>query len=143
MIKKEFNIKAICKKITKKSFLYKYIEQEIMKKVDANLTKYDQVIEQEITKIDANLTKYDQVVEHVFRGLTQAERSNSTNFERLHMRHGVLRSTSNLSLEDKFDANQFFQYRDKAEVALCPASIWGGGIIWNLVQLMLIRFVIF
>jgi hypothetical protein len=97
------------KKIVKESFIYKHIEQEI------------------ITKLDLRLKEYDQVVEHVFRGLGEEERSNSTYFERLHTRHGVLRSTSKMSPQDKFDANQFFQYRDKAEVALCPASIWGGG----------------
>ena len=84
------------------------------------------VLKEKIKKI-YNLEKYieayDQVEEHIFRGLAQAERSNSTNFERLHMRHGVLRSTSNLSLEDKFDANQFFQYRDKAEVALLERKV--------------------
>lgn len=45
----------------------------------------------------------------------------------LYSPHGVFKSTKNIATNIKFDANQFFQYQDKAEMAMCPASIWVGG----------------
>lgn len=46
---------------------------------------------------------------------------------RLHSPHGVLKSTAETDPAEKFDANQFYQYSDKALCALAAASMWRGG----------------
>lgn len=48
-------------------------------------------------------------------------------FDPILKRHGCLRSTANMSPELKFDFNQWFQYKEKAEVALSVATCWPGG----------------
>lgn len=80
-----------------------------------------------VKNIDYRIAEIESNLNGIFRGLPKNEWSNTTNLDRLYTRHGVFRSTSKMSAADKFDANQFFQYRDKAEMALCPASIWVGG----------------
>jgi hypothetical protein len=46
---------------------------------------------------------------------------------RLHSPHGVLLSTAAMPAAEKFDANQFYQYSDKALTALAATSMWRGG----------------
>lgn len=84
-------------------------------------------VNSEINAQKLKIQHLENGLQELFRGLHVNEWSNTTNFDRLYSRHGVLKSTHKMSLEDKFDANQFFQYREKAKVALCVASIFVGG----------------
>jgi hypothetical protein len=45
----------------------------------------------------------------------------------LHSPHGVLVSTARMSAAEKFDANQYYQYSNKALAALAATSMWRGG----------------
>jgi hypothetical protein len=47
--------------------------------------------------------------------------------DRIYKFHGPLKSSADLTRSEKVDANLFFQYRDKSEVALSVASLWKGG----------------
>jgi hypothetical protein len=104
------------------------IEQKLQEELEAAVDqvlqeKLDRIVEQ---KLEEKLRDTPGIKE-LFRGLPIHEWPNTNNFDRLYSRHGVLKSTANMSSEDKFDATLFFQYRDKAEVALCVASNYAGG----------------
>ncbi len=74
--------------------------------------------------VDAKLA---QNMEPFHRSLSIDEHNQVTYLERVHSRHGVLRSTQNWPDADKFDINQFFQYSDKAACAMSVATSWPGG----------------
>lgn len=63
----------------------------------------------------------------LFKNLPLSARSDVQLFDPILKRHGCLRSTANFSSEEKFDLNQWFQYKEKAEVALSVATCWPGG----------------
>ncbi|MEM7467412.1 MAG: hypothetical protein AAF387_11065 [Pseudomonadota bacterium] len=65
--------------------------------------------------------------EPLIRGLGRGLWQDTTYLNRFHMRHGVLRSTADIDPQLKFDANQFYQYSDKALCAMAAASMWHGG----------------
>ena len=81
----------------------------------------------DLARTNSDLESIRSSLALIHRTSDQAAWADVQFFDPILKRHGCLRSTANLSPELKFDLNQWFQYKEKSEVALSVATCWAGG----------------
>ena len=81
----------------------------------------------DIASVSTDLEGIRASLAYMHRTSNQAVWADAQFFDPILKRHGCLRSTVNLTSQQKFDLNQWFQYKEKAEVALSVATCWAGG----------------
>lgn len=80
-----------------------------------------------VSHTDASDPRLDEIIQVLFKDLPPSVRSDIQFFDRLYKFHGPLRSTADFSSQSKLDAELYFHFREKAEVALTACSSWYGG----------------
>ena len=75
----------------------------------------------------ATLERHERLLECIYKDIPENSREDVQFYDRMFKLWGYLRSSAGFDEQAKLNANLYFQYREKAEVALTVCSSWYGG----------------
>jgi hypothetical protein len=76
---------------------------------------------------NADVAALERRLQAIYRNVPEKEWDQVQFYDRIFKFHGPLRTTKRWTAQERLDASLFFQFREKAEVALTAASSWYGG----------------